>query len=281
MKPYTRKSLNEISAPLLRLQRAIPLISLLFICCLLYAGSEASAQQVLSREGTALNETGRAKADFLFRKPAGFFGFRMGRFFPRLDSDLFDMVTEELTLEKSDFRSWDLGFDGGFSMNEWFDLVISFDSSTRRKASEFRYYIDEYGMPITQTTTYSQVPLTVGIRFLPMPRGRQVGNYAYLPSPFVPFLSGGGGILWYHFRQHGYFVDYSTLEIFHADLESSGSAPVIYLGGGADIRIFRSAYLTLDLRYSWANDDLDGDFVGFEPIDLSGLRLTAGVHWHY
>lgn len=281
MKSHARKYRNEMNIPLRRLKRAIPLISLIFIWCALHAGGEASAQQVLSREGTALNETKKAEADFLFGKPAAFFGFRMGRFFPRLDSDLFDMVTEELTLEKSDFRSWDLGFDGGFSMNERFDLVISFDSSTSRRDSEFRYYIDEYGEPITQTTTYSQAPLTVGIRFLPMPRGRQVGRYAYLPSPVVPFLSGGGGILWYHFRQHGYFVDSSTLEIFHADLYSSGSTPVIYLGGGADIRIFRSAYLTLDLRYSWANDDLEGDFVGFEPIDLSGLRLTAGVHWHY
>ena len=97
----------------------------------------------------------------------------------------------------------------------------------------------------------------------------------------MPFLNGGAGILWYRFNQHGYFVDSTTLEIFRADLESSGSTPVIYLGGGADIRIFRSVYMTLDLRYSWANDDLEGYFVGFEPMDLSGLRLTAGFHWHY
>jgi len=259
----------------------MPIILPALMCYGLLAGSEASAQQTFRGERTTLNETGEARADFLFRKPTGFAGFRLGRFYPRLDSDIFDFVTEELTLEKSDFRSWDLGFDGGFSLNEWFEIIFSLDTSAREKNSEFRYYIDEYGMPITQRTTFSQVPLTAGIRFLPMPRGREVGKYAYLPSPVVPFLNGGAGILWYRFNQHGYFVDSTTLEIFRADLESSGSTPVIYLGGGADIRIFRSVYMTLDLRYSWANDDLEGYFVGFEPMDLSGLRLTAGFHWHY
>jgi hypothetical protein len=32
-------------------------------------------------------------------------------------------------------------------------------------------------------------------------------------------------------------------------------------------------------RYTWASDDLEGDFVGFDPIDLSGLRLSAGINF--
>jgi hypothetical protein len=76
-------------------------------------------------------------------------------------------------------------------------------------------------------------------------------------------------------------VDFATLDIFHATLESSDLALTGYISGGADIHLLRSAYLTIDLRYSWANERLDRDFVDFDPIDLSGLRLTAGIQWHF
>jgi hypothetical protein len=252
---------------------------LLFLHAGLFTAGEAAAEQALKPTANTQDETGETKADFLFERPGRFIGFRIGRFFPRADSDLFDMVTRELTLEKSDFRAWDFGFDGGISLNERVDLVFSLDTSKRTKNSEFRYYIDEQGLPITQTTIYSQTPLTAGIRFLLIPRGRQVGQYAWLPSRIVPYVAGGGGFIWYRFKQDGDFVDVTSLEIFSANLESTGSVPTVYLAGGADIHLLNSAYLTLDLRYSWANHELEGDFVGFDPIDLSGLRLTAGVHW--
>jgi len=87
--------------------------------------------------------------------------------------------------------------------------------------------------------------------------------------------------MWYRFKQSGDFVDFSTLEIFSAELESSGWTATAYLGGGVDINISKHTCLTLDLRYSWANPDLGGDYVGFEPLDLSGLRTTAGLQWHF
>ncbi len=244
---------------------------LLFLCPLLPGWSKANAQ----------DSTGETKADFLFHKPKKYLGFRIGLFSPEADSDLFDMITEELTLEKSDFQTWDLGVDLGFSVYERFDLILSFDYSEKTKNSEFRDYVDEQELPITQSTKFSQTPLTAGIKYLLIPRGRQISQYSWLPSLIVPYISGGGGILWYEFRQHGDFVDYETMEIFTATLKSSGGVLTGYLGCGTDINIFRSAYLNLDFRYFWADDDLDNDFVGFDPIDLDGYRLTAGIQWHF
>ena len=74
-------------------------------------------------------------------------------------------------------------------------------------------------------------------------------------------------------------MDNATLEIFYAILKSSGWTEVVYLGGGADIYLKRRTYLTLDLRYSWASDALSEDFIGFDDINLSGLRLIAGIRW--
>jgi hypothetical protein len=221
------------------------------------------------------------RADFLFQKPKKYVGIRVGLFCPEADSELFNMITEELTLEKKDFRGLDLGVDLGFSLHKRFDLVLSLDSSTKTNNSEFRDYVDEEGLPITQSTKFSQVPLTAGIKFLIIPRGREIGQYSWLPSPIVPYVSGGGGILWYEFRQHGDFVDYSTLDIFSATLDSSGGVFTVYQGCGTEINIFKTINLNLDLRYYWADADLDSDFAGFDPIELGGYRITAGIQWHF
>jgi hypothetical protein len=224
---------------------------------------------------------GETKDDFLFQKPGRYLGFRLGAFFPDTDSDIFDMITDELTLEKGDFDTWDFGVDLGFSIHDRLDLVLSLDTSEQTVSSEFRDYVDDQGFPITQSTKFSQTPITAGIRYLLFPRGRQVGQYAWIPSRFVPYLSAGAGILNYKFEQAGDFIDYSTAEVFSAVLKSSNSVWITYLGCGADYNIYKSLYLTLDFRYSWADDHLGRDFTGFDPIDLGGIRLTTGVQYHF
>jgi hypothetical protein len=267
------------AAILLRcLQKAAPVafISLLLVPAI-FAGNAAAS----GPPANSSNQAGRAEADFLFEKPEGFIGFRFGRFFPEADSDLFDFVTGELTLEKRDFRAWDFGVDGGVDLHERVDLIFSFDYSKRTKNSEFREWEDESGLPITQTTVYTQIPLTVGIKFLPIPRGRPIGRFSWLPSRIVPFIGGGGGALWYRFTQAGDFVDKDTWEIFPAELQSDGWTPTVYVGSGVDIHIGKAVFVTLDFRYLFAKTDLSRDFVRFDPIDLAGLRATAGLHWHF
>jgi hypothetical protein len=47
--------------------------------------------------------------------------------------------------------------------------------------------------------------------------------------------------------------------------------------GGVDFNLVPRVFLTIEARYSWADAALREDFVGFEPIDLNGLRTTAGI----
>jgi hypothetical protein len=246
----------------------------------LLAGPALFAESGLAADPVG-NQGQSGNPDFNFSTPKGFLGIRIGRLFPEGDSDLFKDITDDLTLEESDFRAWDIGFDGGVDLQERVELIFSFDYSRRTKASEFRNYVDSNGLPITQTTRLQQIPLTGGVKLLLVPRGRQVGRYAWLPSSVVPYIGGGAGVLWYRFEQEGDFVDEFTYEIFPAHLESSGWAPTAYAGGGADIHVVKTAFITLDLRYVWAKPELGRDFVSYDNLDLSGFRVSAGLQWHF
>ncbi len=245
----------------------------------IFAGSTALSSPPQSSRQYALEE--EQDEGFQFSAPRGFIGFRIGRFFPEAKGELFDFVTEELTLERNDFRAWNLAFEGGFGITNRVDIVFGFEYMKRSKHSEFRDWVDENELPIVQETSYSQIPITAGAKILLIPRGRQVGRYTWVPSDFVPYIGGGIGVLRYRFGQVGDFVDFETLEIFSANLESSGWTPTGYLGGGIDIRVAHNTYVTLDVRYSWAKPELGEDYVSFEPMNLSGIKATAGLQWHF
>ena len=48
---------------------------------------------------------------------------------------------------------------------------------------------------------------------------------------------------------------------------------------GVDIKLIKSLGLVFEGRYYWADADLREDFVGFDPIDLNGARVMAGINW--
>lgn len=83
--------------------------------------------------------------------------------------------------------------------------------------------------------------------------------------------------MYYTFRQQGDFVDYEDLSIFSTTYESTGWTESFYLAGGLELTLGRRAALTAQGRYLWAEAELDRDFQGFDPIDLSGFQTTFGV----
>lgn len=215
--------------------------------------------------------------DFYFEPPAGSVALRLGGLFPRADSQVFDFITEELTLERNDFRGPNFGMDVGIRLNDYLDLVVGFDYSRTTNLSEVRDFVDELDLPITQQTRMAQLPLTGSVRFFPAGKGRQVGQYAWIPRRVAPYVGAGGGVTWYRFRQWGEFVDFRDLIIFEDDLTSDGWAPTLQVLGGVEINLSRRLAIAIEARYAWADADLGPDFTGFDPIDLSGLQTTGGL----
>jgi hypothetical protein len=233
--------------------------------------------------GTASAQSGpgprRPSPDFLFGRPDGTIGIRGSFTTNRAGSDWYDFVTDQLTLERKDFRAAGLGTDAGITVSSRADVMIGFDYSQSTRTSEYRRFVDNNRLPIEQQTLLRNAIISGGLKFALTERGREVGRLAWVPRKVVPYAGAGGGAMWFHVRQTGDFVDYIDLSVFTDVFESKGWTPTAHVFGGVDLRVLRRAYVTFDARYLWASGNLGRDWIDFDPIDLSGLRVSAGINF--
>jgi len=218
---------------------------------------------------------------FAFGAPKGFFLIKGGVYVPRGDSDIYTFNEEQLTLDGNSFISGLFGMDVGWSLNDRIDLVFGFEYSSASPLSEFRDWVDEFDLPITQQSRLRTVPLTASVRVNLVERGRSVGNYAWIPSGAVPYVGAGAGIMWWRYEQFGDFVDFTDLSIFTDYFQTEGWDPELHVFGGVDVSISPRFALNFEARYGWAEGDLAPAFVGFQPIDLAGFRVTGGASFRF
>jgi len=224
---------------------------------------------------------GQSPAGFRFSPPRSSIGLRGGFTFNRAGSDVYDFIIEQLTVERSDFNAPTFAIDFGWNLSERVDLVLGLEYGRASKRSEYRDYVDQDDIPIVQDTQLTQVPLTLSVRFYLTPRGRSVGQYAWVPSTAAVYVGGGGGATWYRLEQFGEFVDFRDLVIFEDVFVSDGWTIAGHVFAGVDLKLSTSIGLVLEGRYQFASHDLTGSFIGFDPIDLNGLRLMAGVSFKF
>jgi hypothetical protein len=213
---------------------------------------------------------------YLFGAPDTRFSIRGGYAHANANSDVFSDAIQFLTLEKGDFSGPSIGGEVTLSVTPRFDLSFNADYSAAVSESEDREYFDNNQLPIIQTTSFRRLPLTANAIFSLRPRGRSIGTLAWIPTRIVPWIGAGGGAMWYKLRQEGDFVDYQTLNVFSARLESSGWAPALQALGGVDVTISPRVGFTADVRGTWARAQLSRDYSGYEKIDLSGVTGALG-----
>ena len=212
---------------------------------------------------------------YMFGAPDARFSIHAGYSRAGAGSDLFDQVTSDLSLNKSDFSGPTVGGELAVTLSPRLDLALQVDYAGTTKGSEYRHFA-ENGAPIRQTTTFRRVPVTANIRAYLVPRGREIGKLAWIPTSVVPWIGAGGGFMWYQFKQQGDFVDTSNLNIYSDLFDSNGWAPTMQGMGGLDINLSTRLAFTADLRYNWARANLSSDFVGYNKIDLSGVSTALG-----
>ena len=216
--------------------------------------------------------------DFFVGKPRASLGVRGGITFANAASEWYHFVTNNLTLDRSDFRTANIGGEVVVMLPFPIDLVLGGDYGGTSKKSEFRDWVDNNRLPIEQTTKITQGTLTFGARYAFLGRGREVGSLAWVPRKFVPYVGVGFGGLLYRVKQQGDFVDFRTLAVFTDVLESSGWTTTTYANVGMDVHMTGHLYVTVDARYLWAEKGLKQPWRNFDELDLAGLKLTSGIN---
>ena len=233
-----------------------------------------------------------SRPDFLFGRPRVSVGLRGLLHRARASSDFYDFANEQLFVRRSpeddpknpahgllNFDAPGISFDFGFGVTSRLDVRVGVDYAASSNQSETRGFQGSDGLPIEQRTTLSQVDLRGEIAFALAPRGRAIGQYAWVPSRVVPYVGVGLSFVRYDLTQIGEFVD--DLGLFQDSFTSKGWGPGVHLFGGADIRMTRHVYVNAEARYVQASAGLSEDFAGFEPLDLGGLRIGAGVRFAF
>lgn len=219
----------------------------------------------------------QAQAGYRFSPPNGTLSFRIGAGAPSAQDDLFDFFTEELTLDRGDFLSPAFAADFAVRVMPRLDLVfgVAHDGSSSR--SEFREWVDQDDQPIEQTTELSRTPVTVSAKYYLLPPGRRLAAHAWVPMTFTPYLTVGGGYMFYALKQKGDFVDFETLDVFQRQFQSRGGGPTAHAGAGGEWWFTPHLGLALDGRYAWGSAELESDFEDFDRVDLRGFQITTGI----
>ena len=222
--------------------------------------------------------TPRPSPDFLFSAPDGSVAFRGSWLFARAGSDWYEFVSDHLTLESDDFNAPGFGLDVSVAVAPRLDVQFGLDYSNARVSSEYRDFVDNNRLPISQFTRLRELNLSGNIKIALTERGREIGRFAWVPRRLVPYAGAGGGVIWFDVKQTGDFVDFVDLSIFTDVFQSRGWTPSAQVFGGIDLRVFKRLYVMFDGRYLWAAGELGRDWIDFDPIDLAGFRLSGGIN---
>jgi hypothetical protein len=216
--------------------------------------------------------------DFFLGRPRASLGMRGNWFVASAGSDIFDFVTEHLTLEQSSFNTPTLGAELGINVTPRIDIVAGFDVGKSSTRSEYRAFVDNNLLPIEQTTELKEFSVFGTVRYSLVPKGRSISRLAWIPRTVTPYVGGGAGMLYYRFFQNGDFVDFQTNRVFNDVFRSSGWSPSGHVLAGADVQVYKHLFVSIEGKYQWSSAELEQKFVDFAPIDLSGARFGAGIH---
>lgn len=221
--------------------------------------------------------------DFLFGSPNGMIGFRSGWMFASANSDLFTFVQQHLTVDQKDFNAPAIGVDVEFAVAPRVSAIGGFEYSRASKNSEYRDFVDNQRLPITQTTRLSEWNLSGSVKFAVTPRGRDISSRAWIPAAVTPYVGAGAGFLHHEFLQYGDFIDVDSpaMDIFTDTFRSAGWTPSGHVFGGVDVRLYKRMYLSGEGRYLWSSSTPGRDFIDFDPIDLAGFKATVGIHYMF
>ena len=199
---------------------------------------------------------------------------RIGAFFPRAESNLFDDVSDlygfgvDDPVEKRDWVGVYGGAEWRFRLAPSLWMGVHLDGYGRTLHTEYLDFERPSGLPIEQSLKLNVVPLGASIRFVPRDGRRD----------FSPYLGAGIDAVFYQYEEIGDFIDFfdDDLPVLEDHFVDEGAALGFHVLAGLRLPVTDDVAITGEARYLWAKTDMGDDFRGNE-IDLGGLSATVGV----
>jgi hypothetical protein len=210
---------------------------------------------------------------------AGGLTVRLGGFWPRGESTLFQDVEDIYTLgdpdvgvSASDFSTFTGGIEYSMGLGPLLELGLHADVAEETLHTSLRDYVDDdTGQEIRQSLKLSVVPVGVTFRLIPTGRVR-----------VAPYLAAGVDAFFWKYEEWGEFVDVfdRQLEIVEDWFIADGVAVGGHVAGGLRLALNDDFSLVGEARYQFSTQDMGDDFGG-SRIDLSGFSATAGLHLRF
>jgi opacity protein-like surface antigen len=225
--------------------------------------------------------------------------FKVGYFFPRASSDLWEIEFENLDLKKSNFQDNIFGFNYDYFLSNQLSLSIGLDGYSQKKLGTYMGYVSDIvdedlfafdygqGNAVSHVFTVSMTPIHASLKIAPM--GRK-GNV-------IPYVGAGGDVILWTMRIQGQMIDFSDpVEFYDTNLNKDVTGyPVIdtdarvenkisigwHIFGGVMVPLGRQISLEGEFKYTSASGDISEAFVGFENFDLSGYQITIGINYWF
>lgn len=204
-------------------------------------------------------------------------GVRAGSFQPAGNSEAFELFDRALTKGTADLRPSVTGASAQIRVWRNVQVVAGFEQGDRTVSSRARVQPTGVSTPVQQQTTFE----LTGVQYA----GVQVQAWQWQRGAskrtWLRLLAGAGaGRAEYSLRQWGNFVDVTRLVQFSDDLRSTGSGTFGYGSLVAEVPVARWVSVQADVRQQYGRAGMDGDYAGFDKLDLGGRRLGVGVLLH-
>lgn len=228
--------------------------------------------------------------------------FRVGYFFPKAGSDLWEIEFENMDFSKGDYMGSSFGFAYEYFISRQLSLVFSVDGYNRQKVGVYMDLVgdeidDELfafdygeGFGISHVFSVSNTPIQLSLKLTPM--GRK--------GKLIPFVGGGAGLYVWSVRLQGDMVDFSTFEEFYDEgldedvigfpiytvdaREDSKFALGFHAFGGFMVPVANRISVEAEFKYNFLKANFSEDvvgFQGFDAFDLSGFQISVGINYWF
>lgn len=198
--------------------------------------------------------------------------FKLGSYFPGGASELWAVNTETFNFDVADFRYLMGGIELDLELTNYLDVAVGLDAYSRQVGSNYRDFVRADGTDIAQTFKLKVLPITVGLRFLPLRKFRKL----------IPHVALGAGLYYFDYQEQGDFISTASSQIFPGTFSDRGLVPGVQAGAGAEYRFSEGIdpgegwFVFGQFRRHWASAELAGEFTG-EKLDLGGSELAFGL----